>query len=483
MLLALTRSEAAIRLGVAAGVAAVAWLLLLAVLATISRPRHPDPAPASMEMGGDEPPAVAGMLARGWRVGRDAVPATLLDLAARKVVAIEQVTPERFVVRLRSGPDGGPELTAYETQVLRHVRSLAGADGTVPCEALTTGPEAESAGWRSRFEDAVRKDARNRGLSRGRWSGWMTLLLTLTALAPALLGAGAVVATPNSKSSTKSDDNPIGAFIGIAMVIELGLMAIPGSMRAERDTRKGREAAARWLGLRDYLHQDQAFADAPPAAVAVWDRYLAYGAAMGVAAGAVRALPLGAESDSEAWSSYGGRWRKVEIDYPKRIPPGWGRHPALATLIGLASLAAGLFAARIFFPALGDVASRVFDSTRTKGGGFQPLDLLGVALIAIPALVIGIWCLRAAFMLVAAVPDLTVRKQLDGVVLRIRTRDQEHYVAVDDGTGDRVRAWVVESTVLNGAGLTQGAKVHARVSPRLGHVFELRRISVVDPAP
>lgn len=482
MLLALTRTQAAIRLGIAAGVAAVAWLLLLAVLATISRPRRPDPAPASMEMGGDEPPAVAGMLTRGWRVGRDTVPATLIDLAARKVVAIEQVTPERFVVRLRSGSDGGLEMTSYENQVLRHVRSLAGADGTVPCEALTTGPETESAGWRKRFDDAVRKDARNRGLSRGRWSAWMTLLLAITAAAPALLGAGAIVVAPNNKSSTKSDDNPIGAFIGIAFLIEGGLMAIPGSMRAERDTPKGREAAARWLGLREYLHEDPAFADAPPAAVAVWDRYLAYGAAMGVAAGAVRALPLGAESDSEAWSSYGGRWRKVEIDYPKRIPPGWGRHPALATLIGLASLAAGLFAARIFFPALGDVASRVFDSTRNKRG-FQPLDLLGVALIAIPALVVGVWCLRAFFMLVAAVPDLTVRKPVDGVVLRIRTRDDEHYVAVDDGTGDRVRAWVVESNVLNGAGLTQGAKVRATVSPRLGHVFEVHRIPVAEPAP
>ena len=471
---ALTRGEAALRLGIAAGVAVVAWLLLLAVLATISRPRRPDPAPASMELGGDEPPAVAGMLARGWRVGRDAVPATLLDLAARKVVAIEQVSSERFVVRLGPQPTGGAGLTTYEAQVLRHVEDLAGADRTVPCEALTTGPEGESASWRKRFDDAVRKDARARGLSRGRWSAWMTLVLGVTALAPALLAAGAVVAAPNDTSGTKSDDNPIGAFIGIAALVEFGLLAIPGNMRAERDTPKGRDAAARWLGLREYLGEDGAFADAPPAAVAIWDRYLAYGAALGVAAGAVRALPLGAESDTEAWSAYGGRWRKVEIDYPKRVPPGWGRHPALATAIALASLAAGLFAARILFPALADLSSRVLDSTRDQAG-FQPLDLLAAALIAIPALVTGAWLLRAGFMLVAAVPDLAGRTTVEGVVLRIRTHDQQPYVAVDDGTGDHVRAWIVEPGVLNSAGLVQGSHVRATVTPRLGHVFALER--------
>jgi hypothetical protein len=360
---------------------------------------------------------------------------------------------------------------------------LAGADGTVPCEALTTGPEGESTGWRKRFEDAVRKDARDRGLSRGRWSGWMTAVLTVTALAPALLGAAAITVAPTDKSSSRSnDDNPVAAFVGIAAIIEFGLLAIPGKMRAERDTAKGRDAAARWLGLREYLGDDGAFADAPPAAVAVWDRYLAYGAALGVAAGAVRALPLGAESDKEAWSSYGGRWRKVEIDYPKRIPPGWGRHPALATLIALASLAIGLFVARIFFPALADVASRLTDSTDQKGG-FQPLDLLAAALIAVPALVTGVWSLRALFMLVAALPDLTVRTPVEGVVLRLRTHEDHHYLAVDDGTGDHVRAWLVDATVLSNAGLTQGAHVRATVSPRLGHVFELHRISAGETAP
>ena len=92
-----------------------------------------------------------------------------------------------------------------------------------------------------------------------------------------------------------------------------------------------------------------------------------------MAAGAVRALPLGSESDTEAWTSHGGHWRVVHIDYPKRFPPGWGTPPILATVIGLAGLAASLLVARIFFPLMADAASDLFDSTRDEG--FDPVNL------------------------------------------------------------------------------------------------------------
>jgi len=94
---------------------------------------------------------------------------------------------------------------------------------------------------------------------------------------------------------------------------------------SERDTPAGREAAARWLGVRTYLGNDEFFPTLPPAAVAIWDRYLGYGAALGVATGAVQALPMGAEDDHRAWSSFGGRWRMVRVAYP---PPGLDRRGA-----------------------------------------------------------------------------------------------------------------------------------------------------------
>lgn len=480
LLLALTRTETAARLGVGAGVALILWLVLLGVLAVISRARRPDPAPASIELGGDEPPAVVSMLANGWEVGREAVPATLLDLAARKIVSIDAAGPDHYVVRVpaKGSAKVAGNLLPYEEQVLDHVRQLAGPDGTVPGEALTTGPEAESARWWKSFASAVNKDARARGLSRGRWSGWMTALLSMTAFAPAVLTALAVVVLPNNRSS--DSDNPIGAFIGLVIIVWGVLVAIPGKMRAERDTGRGREVAARWLGLRVYLHQDQAFAEAPPAAVAVWDRYLAYGAALGVAAAAVRALPLGAESDRVAWSAYGGRWRMVRIHYPKRVPPGWGRHPAAATAIALGTLVVAGAMGRLLFPALGDVVSRLGDEIRDHG--LDGLALLGIGLLVVPALVIAFWLARSLFMLAVAVPDLFTRRVVEGVALRVHVR-QQPYLAVDDGTRRELRAWLVDSALLGSSGVARGSVVRATVSPRLGHVFRLEKSQGGNPGP
>ena len=477
-LLALSRGEYALRFGIAAGVALAAWLLLLGLFAVATRARTPDPGPEALELPGDEPPAVVAMLTDGWEVGREAVPATLIDLAARRILAIEGVGPERFVVRLRpSASTAG--LTFYEQQVLSHVRGLASADGTVPCEALTTGPEDSSAAWWKRFQASVVEDARGRGLSRGRWSRWMLMVLGATALVPAVLAALALVTAPPKEGT--EEENPVGAFIGATALAWFPLMALPRKLRAERDTPAGQEAAARWLGLRDHLDATGGFAEAPPAAVVIWDRFLSYGAALGVAGGAVRALPLGSESDTDAWTAHGGRWRMVHIRYPKLLPPGWGKKPLLATAIGLAGLLGGLFVARIFFPLMGEAVSDLVDSTRDEG--FSPINLIAIAILALPTIAPGVLILRSALMLAAAVPDLFATREVEGVVLRIRRHEKASYLAVDEGTGTKVRAWIVAPMLLDSAGLGQGRPVSATVTPRLGYVSRLAQIQDADPRP
>jgi len=44
---------------------------------------------------GEEPPAVVDLLTNDWRVTPDAIPATLLDLAARGFVDLDQLGPGR----------------------------------------------------------------------------------------------------------------------------------------------------------------------------------------------------------------------------------------------------------------------------------------------------------------------------------------------------------------------------------------------------
>ena len=142
----------ALPLGVAAAAATVLWCLLVYALLLMTRTRRPEPQPAGLEVGGPEPPAVVALLCHEWRLGREALPATLVDLAARKVISFRSARTGHDEV-LVSGSEP-PDLAEYETQVLAHVRSLA-HNGVVPCEALTTGPEDESTRWFRRFERAV----------------------------------------------------------------------------------------------------------------------------------------------------------------------------------------------------------------------------------------------------------------------------------------------------------------------------------------
>ena len=129
----MTLMSTAATLGIAAALAFGLWLLVFAAFAVATRARSPEPAPPTLDLPGDEPPAVVNMLTNGWAVGREAVPATLLDLAARKVLAIEELGPDNFVVRV--GSRTPPPLTPYEEQVLRHVLGLE-IGGIVPCQAL-----------------------------------------------------------------------------------------------------------------------------------------------------------------------------------------------------------------------------------------------------------------------------------------------------------------------------------------------------------
>ncbi|MBV9042720.1 MAG: DUF2207 domain-containing protein [Acidimicrobiia bacterium] len=445
-------------LGIAAAVALGVWLLVLAVLAVATHAREPRATPATMTLGGDEPPAVVNLITNDWAVGRAAVPATLIDLAARKVVAFERVAPERFVVRV---PDRRPVgLTHYEAQVYDHVRGLA-SGGVVACEALTTGPKDASKRWWRDFRIAVSADARQRGLSRPRWDRVQLGVLGLVALAPAGLASGAFAALPSS-SSSKSDDPGVLGVLGVAAILWVALMAIPRSLRAERDTVAGLMTASRWLGIRAQLAGDDHFADQPPTAVAIWDRLLSYGAAMGVAPGAVRPLSMGAESETEAWTAYGGRWRVVHIRYPQRFPPGWGRGPAAAVAVGLLWVIPGAFVGLV-------LVARVPALPRLVG--------LASAAILLIALAYG------ASTFWSGASDIGRRRTLEGEVLRrkdVVTHNDSGssttavYLAVYDGRGSELRA--LRCTPQVASGIYAGEEVRATITPHLAHVYSLERL-------
>src|SRR5438093_7534263 len=86
---------------VVGGVLTAAWLAVVGVIRAVREPRNPHPAAETMDLG-PEPPALVSLLVSNFRVRPDAVPATLLDLAARKLgVELEQTHPGAYACRVR----------------------------------------------------------------------------------------------------------------------------------------------------------------------------------------------------------------------------------------------------------------------------------------------------------------------------------------------------------------------------------------------
>jgi hypothetical protein len=412
---------------VAAVATCAGWLVSAGVVLVSRMPPTPRLGPRTLDLG-PESPAIANFLVHGFRVTDDAVPATLIDLAARNVVDIEERGPGVFYVRLREADD--VRLTAYEGRVLEHLREHAHA-GVVPAGALTTGPQQESARWRRGFVAEVVADGKARGLSRDAVGSPLFGVLTAASAIPAVLVAAAW---------------ELGA--GAAVIV--GAIALLGWIKGrnpQRETPEGLEAASRWLGVRAELSENPVFASHSPLTVELWDRLLAYGAALGVASGASRPLPMGVESDTDVWSAHGGAWRRVRVSYPRYWPPGWGVDPVVGLAAGLGvAVGCGLLL-YLGSPTLLDAG--VF--------GAVPLGVAGAGVV------VGV-----AVALMAA-SDWRTAVEVTGPILRLRALgDDDHrryYVAVDDGTSNAIRALRVKPARYDG--LEQGQVITARLTRNL----------------
>src|SRR5437588_4653275 len=133
-ILAATSSEGfSVSLLVAAAGTAIAWLAVAALLGLARRPPHIHATGSSMDVP-PESPALAGLLVNDFVLPSEAAPAIVLDLAARRVLDLDEVQPGKTICRVRPATD--TPLTDYEQQVLESLRDKA-IDGVVPTDALT----------------------------------------------------------------------------------------------------------------------------------------------------------------------------------------------------------------------------------------------------------------------------------------------------------------------------------------------------------
>jgi Predicted membrane protein (DUF2207) C-terminal domain len=450
---------------VGAIVVGVAWVTLVLVLWFRRAPRLPRPGPETAELG-DEPPAVVNLLVNQWSVTSTAVPATLVDLAARRVVGLEEVGPHRFVVRTRSGPPPG-NLTPYESQVLRLIEARA-TGGSAPVDALRLGT-SEAEHWLGSFSTAVVKDAETRGLaSRGLpRRDWIALGLLL-AIGLALLAWSFELAHVGTDQGAKRSRQDDGAWFAVAGFVLLVVLTGAGRIRVIRATRAGRDACARWLGVRTHLRRNERFTDEPPAAVAVWGRTLAYGLALGANRAAAAALPIGPDDPVHAWSRERGTWRQLRIRYPRRF--GAGDPPRQVLTNGVLRLlgwgVVGFIALPIALQVLWDVLP---DATKNDGD----LAVLGITLVflaipAIAAVYVGVRIVDGAVRTWRGAYDVRHAATVVGVVVKVH----EGWFAVDDGTADQLDA-------MHGASAPAvdiGERVRVMFTPTLHHVDDVSRV-------
>ena len=444
-----------------AGIAVAAWFGLLGLMMVATRSPSPRPAaPPDPNRLDAESPALVDLITGNWRLCEEAAAATLLDLAARRVVAVEEIGPELSLVRLGRGEP--PNLNSYERMVYDHLRRLATADGVVATGALAEGTRHISSWWKS-FTHAVIEEARARGLSQRRWNPWHRTVLSAAAVLPGVLVAVAFLPVPSDDS-----DDFFGS-LGAGFVAWAVLLMIAERMNGERGTALGVEVAGRWLGLREHLGAGR-FVEQPAAAVTIWGRPLAYAAALGLAPRAVVSLPVATPADDRrAWSDYGGMWHAVDVSYRGRGPLGgllWGRTVwsglGVAAIVGFATFMVS-FVVLLVLGAFLDV------------GPSDPIA--GARWIALVA---------AAVLLVRALTDVVSQPSVRGQVVRKRAYARNsggdnpkyrHWIAIDEGTSREVRAFGIDEDRWNR--LQEGDVVTARVGKRLGRIHD---VEVTEPS-
>lgn len=436
---------------------AIAWLALLGFMMYATRTPSVAAAPPTQALG-PESPALVDLLTGDWRLSHEAASATLLDLAARRFVAIEEIGPELSLVRLRRNVDA-TGLTRYEQLVLEHVTKLATGDGVVATGALAEGCRSLGSWWR-RFSHAVRDEARAAGLSEARWHSTHRRLLLAAAALPALAAGFALALHPISDTR---DDDPVSGFIAGATVVFLAAAWLVGKVNDERGTAEGARAAARWMGVRAHMAAAR-FGDKPAAAVTIWGRPLAYAAALGIADRAVVSLPISTEAhDSKAWSDFGGMWHPVHVHYRGKGLWGrmvWGRKPSTAIGNGL------MFTLIVASPVL-------------------ILSILASAVIGVPGDPISFSVLVALLLgsvpVILGIADMRAATTVTGQVVRARrfveSRNEDsttyrYWIAIDDGRSRIAHAYGIDGA--RWENLAEGDLVEARVGRWLGWMHDVK---------
>lgn len=424
---------------------------------------------------GAETPAVASLVTNGFVVTPHAALATLFDLAARGWVRVVAVDDEVIVLTDGHGAQGDV-LTGYEQQVLNHLHRLtAGAvNGVTGAGIEVAGLRLKRSWWR-RFSAAVTADARRSGLCRRRWNPLLLVVPT------ALIG---IAGWQLWRSVREGDETAVGeslasraaAFVVAIAIVLVAWQVVKRAMsQAQRPTDAGLQRAVVWMSLRAWM-EPRGFEGASSVVASNTSRALGYAAAFGLAERASAELPVVPEDDRSAWSNANGRSHAVRVRYPFR--PGFGRHPVRVLIVGLAVGIGIVLLQRLLLDiAKGYTLGEFVDDNFADQTDIIHNVATGLAATLLVPLLWTLWLVAAgAFDLFATIErrGLVVRARRPQRVVPypwllgpLARRDRYSlFVAVDDGSSDRVSAWLANERTA----VPQGARARVRATPLLGYV-------------
>ena len=220
----------------------------------------------------DDPPAVGAALL-GWRrVSSDAYAATLMDLARRGHLRIEEIEVERTLRRPQLShrfvkTPNDESLLPFERRVLTW--TFSGRTTITQNQLVARDKKRPSTSYEhwTKFQSEVRDELdRRHYITRGNTVAFLlhgAIVVVLAALAVLAIVVGAVAA----------------GVVGLVAALVLAPLGILHRSRTPIGTRRDTE----WRGLRRYLRDFSRLDEAPAGHLALWDQYLVAATALGVA--------------------------------------------------------------------------------------------------------------------------------------------------------------------------------------------------------
>ena len=293
-----------------------------------------------------DPPAVVQAVDSWGAIGGEAFAATTVDLAQRGWLTISETTCDGFFrdstdyVFTATGrtPD---QLTDFESAVLHRLFAGRGAVSQSELLAEAQANRSEAAAWFDRFKSMIKAHYAARGYQEtGRCGVWAAQGLLIAIVA----GIGLV------------------AFVRFRLVLGVVAFVIAGlllllSPLLRRRTEIGARRKAEIDGLRNFLRDFSRVDEVPIGHIALYERYLVYGVALGVAGELVAGLRMRVPEVSDPNTNFAAWYLVSSHAYHG---PGYGS--GAGQLDGLAGI--GSFASD-----LGSNFSAAFSPPASSGGG------------------------------------------------------------------------------------------------------------------